>query len=138
MKTTKTEVTADIVVFRKKPPTIEIALIQRKNDPYAGKWALPGGFVETDEGIKKAAIRELQEETGLQQKESALQFIYFFDDPDRDPRGRIISFAFAVEVGIDAPIKGGDDAGDARWFALDDLPELAFDHQSILSRYFGK
>ncbi len=130
MKTTETEITTDIVLRRGE----KVLLIKRKNDPFAGKWALPGGFVETDEKVITAAACELKEETGVEIPESDLHFIGFFDDPDRDPRGRIVSFAFSVEIQDDVEVKAGDDAGEARWFLLEDLPELGFDHAEILKK----
>ncbi len=133
MKTTKTEVTADIVVEKKESG--KILLIKRKNDPYAGQWALPGGFVETDEEVITAAARELEEETGIVRRPEELRFIDYFDAPDRDPRGRIISFAFGLQVAEAQKARGADDAGDAAWFGLNELPELAFDHRSILAQW---
>lgn len=133
MKTTKTAVTADIVV--EKGPKREILLIKRKNEPFKGSWALPGGFIETDEEAETAAARELQEETGLESQRNQLQFIDYFDAPDRDPRGRVISFAFGLKVEDDLRLKAGSDAQEARWFSLDELPELAFDHRTILARW---
>lgn len=132
MKTTKTEVTCDLVVYRKPKNGTYILLIQRKNEPYKGKWALPGGFIETDETVRAGAARELKEETQVEIPEKSLQFIDYFDQPDRDPRGRIISFAFAAEVPEETKYKAGDDANKAQWFAMDELPELAFDHQKII------
>lgn len=136
MKTTKTEVTTDIVASRRGPSNWEVLLIKRKKDPFAGKWALPGGFVNTDEEVTMAAVRELKEETGLEVQEKALRLIDYFDAPDRDPRGRVISFAFEVKADGEHSVKGADDAEEAQWFPIDDLPELAFDHQSILARCF--
>lgn len=136
MKTTKTEVTTDIVASRKGTSNWEVLLIKRKKEPFAGKWALPGGFVNTDEEVTMAAVRELKEETGLDVKEKELRLIDYFDAPDRDPRGRVISFAFEVKVGGEFSVKGADDAAEAEWYPIDDLPELAFDHQTILARCF--
>ncbi len=136
MKTTKTEVTTDLVVKRKGQQTWEILLIKRKNEPFAGKWALPGGFVETDETVIVGAVRELKEETGISLDESRLRFVGYFDTPNRDPRGRLISFAFEVLVDSDVTVKAGDDAGEAQWYSLDELPELAFDHKQIIERCF--
>lgn len=138
MKTTKTEITTDIVVKRRGETDWDILLIKRGNEPFKGKWALPGGFVETDEEVTMAATRELKEETGLAVKEKDLSFIDYFDAPDRDPRGRLISFAFEAEVGKDVSAKGDSDASDAQWFPLNELPELAFDHQTILARCFER
>ncbi len=136
MKTTKTEVTTDLVVKRKGQQTWEILLIKRKNEPFAGKWALPGGFVETDEKVIVGAVRELKEETGISVTQSQLRFIDYFDTPDRDPRGRLISFAFEAVIDPDVRVEAGDDAGDAKWYSVDKLPELAFDHKDIIERCF--
>lgn len=136
MKTTKTEVTTDLVVKRKGSTTWEILLIKRKNVPYKGSWALPGGFVEVDERVIAGAVRELKEETGIAVKEDELRFIGYFDAPNRDPRGRLISFAFEVMANAEVIVKAGDDAGEAQWFALNELPEMAFDHQLIVDKCF--
>lgn len=136
MKLTKTEVTTDLVVKRKGTTTWEILLIERKNEPYKGSWALPGGFVETHEKVLTGACRELEEETGVKLQEEQLRFIGYFDTPDRDPRGRLISFAFEAWVEVDVQVKAGDDAGKAQWFLLDDLPEMAFDHKQIVAKCF--
>ncbi len=136
MKTTKTEVTTDLVVKRKGQQTWEILLIKRKNEPFAGHWALPGGFVETDEPVLVGAVRELKEETGISLDESRLRFVGYFDTPDRDPRGRLISFAFEAVVDPDAGVEAGDDAGEVQWFDINHLPELAFDHEDIVKSTF--
>lgn len=98
-------------------------------------WALPGGFVEDDEEAATAAQRELQEETTIDLNRGELKFLDYFDAPDRDPRGRIVSFAFGIKVKGEVEAKSGSDAAEAKWFALDDLPELAFDHRSMLARW---
>ncbi|WP_417611316.1 NUDIX domain-containing protein [Owenweeksia hongkongensis] len=132
MRITKTEVTTDVVIIKIENGNKHILLIQRKNDPHKGKWALPGGFVETDETIITAAVRELKEETGIKVSEAELRFIGYFDNPNRDPRGRIISFAFAAEVPTKTKYNAADDANKAQWFLLANLPDLAFDHQRII------
>jgi len=124
-------VATDAVVFTEKDGKRHVLLIQRKNEPFAGMWALPGGFVEMEESLETAAARELEEETGL--NGVALKQFHTFGDPGRDPRGRSISIAYMGEVDWrqHAP-RGGDDAADAQWFPLDDLPSLAFDHRLIM------
>ena len=119
--------TVDAVVFRQNGSQLEVLLIQRKHDPYAGMWALPGGFVDMDETVEEAIVRELEEETGLKMKN--LQQLYTFSAIGRDPRGRSVSVSFygLAEMNNSA-IKGADDANDARWFNIDQLPKLAFDH----------
>ena len=124
-------VTVDAVVFTKREGRREVLLIERKHDPFAGTWALPGGFVDMDETLEQAAARELEEETGL--RGVALEQCHTFGDPGRDPRGRSVSVAFAAEVDWrkHRP-RGGDDAAQARWFPVDALPSLAFDHRDIV------
>ena len=112
---------------------MEVLLIRRGREPFAGKWALPGGFVEIDEEIDAAARRELREETGL--GASALFELGTFARVGRDPRGRVVSVAFLAPFGPDAcGEEAGDDAADAGWFPLFSPPELAFDHGAILER----
>ncbi len=124
-------VSADIAVFRKAVQSLEILLIRRKNAPFQGMWALPGGFMEIDETLEETAVRELEEETGL--KNVDLKQFKTFSNVDRDPRTRVITTVF---YGIVSPenssAKGGDDAEKAEWFAVDKLPELGFDHRKII------
>ena len=125
-------VSVDIVVMRGDGEMGEILLVQRGGEPYKGMWALPGGFVEADETLEQAAARELEEETGL--RRARLEQLGAFSDPDRDPRGRTISFAFTVRVGPRAVVRAGDDADATRWFPVGKLPKLAFDHRKIIRR----
>ncbi len=129
-------VTADIVlVTREVQP--RVLLIQRAREPFAGSWALPGGFVNPDEPIVDAAKRELHEETGLEI--STLEPLYTTGDPGRDPRGWTISIAFLarVEAGTLQP-KAGDDAAAVKWFRLNKLPKLAFDHAMLVQRAIAR
>jgi 8-oxo-dGTP diphosphatase len=125
-------VAADVALFRDRGGTLELLLIQRGHEPFAGRWALPGGFVNIDEDLEPAARRELLEETGLTAGE--LRQLRTFGRPGRDPRERVIT---VVYTGFPAdPAKapsGGDDAADARWFGLEALPKLAFDHAEIIA-----
>lgn len=124
--------TVDAVVFGRAPGGLQLLLVRRKKPPFAGSWALPGGFLELDETLERAALRELEEETGIRLE--ALEQLRAFDAIDRDPRERVIGIAhFAlVDVAQHTP-RAGDDASEAAWFRLDALPELAFDHAQIIA-----
>lgn len=116
---------------------LTVLLIQRDLDPYAGAWALPGGFVRIDEDLEVAARRELEEETGL--RDLYLEQLAAFGAPDRDPRERVITVAYLAIVNLfDHPVAAATDARSARWFALDELPRLAFDHEQILEAALGR
>ena len=128
--------TVDTVVFRKKEEKTEVLLIQRKNPPFQGSWALPGGFVDMDETLESAVARELLEETGI--KNIDLKQMHAFSTPGRDPRGHTISVVFWGFLKDDQQAKGGDDAQDAAWFSIDKLPKLAFDHQDIVEMAIKK
>lgn len=122
-------VTVDILVFRKNMN--EVLLIKRLYDPFEGKWALPGGFMDMDETLEEAALRELEEETGLTGIE--LKQLHAFSGLDRDPRHRTVSVAFyGVLENDQALARAGSDAKEAVWFKLGALPPLAFDHDNIL------
>jgi 8-oxo-dGTP diphosphatase len=126
-------VTVDILALRVHSGKLQILFIRRKNDPFAGKWALPGGFVGMKERLLEAAFRELKEETGL----SRCQLLPLIqaDEPDRDPRGRTISHIFGTILINPLPaVKAGDDAVAAKWFLLTHLPDLAFDHRYIVNQ----
>ena len=124
--------TVDIVFIKKSPGSHQILLIQRAKEPYQGKFALPGGFVDQNENTKSAAIRELEEETGIRNVD--LIQIHTFSDPGRDPRGWVISTAYGaiLDEKVELFILAGSDASQAAWFDLADLPSLAFDHQQII------
>ena len=124
--------TVDCVLFGKSEAGLSILLIRRKHPPFEGRWALPGGFVELDETLEHAARRELEEETGV--KLARVEPLGAFDAVDRDPRERVISFAFTATVAIaDHAASGSDDAEEARWLPLERLPELAFDHARVIA-----
>ena len=125
-------VTTDIVVFTLRNERLSVLLIRRARDPYAGYWALPGGFVEPDETLERGALRELQEETGLTQV--YLEQLYTFGEPQRDPRGRVISVAYLALAPLEAlqPVAASDAAA-LDWFEAEHLPEMAFDHRDILA-----
>ncbi|MGY5846658.1 NUDIX domain-containing protein [Salegentibacter sp. HM20] len=123
-------VTVDSVIFCNLNNHYKVLLIQRKNEPFKQQWALPGGFVEETEDLEEAARRELAEETGVEVK--SMQQVSAFGKPGRDPRGRTISIAFLSRIYCEEDLKPGTDAGDARWFDMNKLPELAFDHKEII------
>ena len=122
--------TVDIVLIKDGYDGPEILLIQRNHPPFAGYWALPGGFVDENEPLEAAARRELFEETGLEPAE--LRQLGAFGDPGRDPRGWTVSVAFWTRIAGEATPRAGDDADAARWWHLDALPQLAFDHADIV------
>ena len=143
--------TADCMVVNDRN---EVLLVRRGNDPYKGCWALPGGFMEMDETLEHCAVRELEEETGLKVDEQDIRLIGVYSAPDRDPRGRTVTAAYAVvsRKWESAPRRGtehlgkekkcseeigkpvaGDDAAEVRWWPLNALPKLAFDHAQIVS-----
>lgn len=128
--------TTDAIVFVKDGDTIFILLIQRGREPFKNKWALPGGFIEMNETLEQACIRELEEETGLK-AEKMTQF-KTYDAIDRDPRHRTISVVHSVELNEKQSVKGSDDAAYAEWFPVDNLPELGFDHKQILEEFFRR
>ncbi len=124
-------ITVDCLVHRQKNSSKEILLIQRKNEPYQGRWALPGGFIEMDETLYEAAVRELREETGL--SIPSLEQFHTFDAVGRDPRHRTISTVFIGKPDNDSgTLKASSDASEVKWFSLKNLPDLAFDHTDII------
>ena len=121
-------VTADCVVITESEP--QVLLIERGDAPYQGHWAIPGGFLNMDETTEQCAKRELEEETGL--KIEKVHQIGAYSKVDRDPRGRTISVAYLAIVDKPIEVSGQDDAANARWFSLNALPLLAFDHDEIM------
>ncbi|MGN6567793.1 MAG: NUDIX domain-containing protein [Flavipsychrobacter sp.] len=125
------KVAADSVIFAYVEATLSILLIQRKNDPFKGMWALPGGFVENDEDLEPAAIRELKEETGVELK--TMQQLRAYGKPGRDPRFRTVSIVFQAIINPDDhKIAAADDAAGLQWFNTKELPEMAFDHREVV------
>ena len=123
-------VTTDAVVFCNVHGRVKLLLIRRGKEPFKGKWAFPGGFVEMDEELEVSAARELAEEAGL--KGVKLEQMHTFGTIGRDPRGRQISVAFIGIVEAEQmDVKAGDDAVEVKWFDIDDLPEMAFDHNQM-------
>ena len=124
--------TVDCVVFGQDEEDLKVLLIQRGVEPYAGRWALPGGFVRMDEALDAAARRELEEEAGI--RPVHLEQLYTFGEPGRDPRGRVITVAYFALVKLsDHQLHAATDAREAAWFSVWDTPKLAFDHADILA-----
>jgi len=122
----------DCVVFGLDEEDLEVLLIRRDLEPFAGRWALPGGFVRADESVDDAARRELVEETGLSRV--FLEQLYTYGAVDRDPRERVVSVAYYALVNLsDHRVRAATDAREAAWFAVSDTPRLAFDHEEIAS-----
>lgn len=122
-------VTTDCVIFGFDGGELKVLLVERGLKPHKGRWAFPGGFVKMDESCEEGALRELEEETAL--KGTYVQQFHTYSDPNRDPRERVITVAFFALVRIQE-VEAGDDANKAQWFAIDEVPQLAFDHDVIL------
>ena len=122
-------VTADCIVMTREDDP-KVLLIERGHEPFKGCWAFPGGFMNMDETTEQCAIRELEEETGLQITD--IQQLGAYSKVDRDPRGRTITVAYLAFVDTPLPVKGQDDAAKAQWFSIKNLPKLAFDHEEIM------
>jgi 8-oxo-dGTP diphosphatase len=126
------QVTVDLVIFALRESDLHVLLVRRGLPPFEGRWALPGGFVREAESLEAAARRELEEETGV--RDVYLEQLYTFGDPDRDPRGRVVTVAYyALLTGEATPLVAGTDAGAARWMRARKHPPLAFDHERILT-----
>lgn len=124
-------VTVDVVIVTKGRPR-RVLLVKRRQGPFAGAWALPGGFIEMDESLDAAARRELYEETGV--RAGQLEQLHTFGEPDRDPRGRTITVAYLAVVNPNRiNPQAADDAAEVGWHRLDGLPRLAFDHALVLA-----
>lgn len=122
-------VTADCVVITEENEP-KVLLIQRGNEPFKGCWAFPGGFMNMDETTEQCAVRELEEETGL--KVTEIRQIGAYSKVDRDPRGRTVTVAYLAIIDKAEAVKGLDDAAEAQWFPISNLPKLAFDHEEIM------
>ncbi|MCP3143080.1 NUDIX hydrolase [Pyxidicoccus xibeiensis] len=124
--------TVDCVVFGLDDEDLKVLLIRRGVEPFAGRWALPGGFVRMDEALDTAARRELEEEAGI--RPGHMEQLYTFGAPERDPRGRVVTVAYFALVKLsDHTLHAATDAREAAWFSVWDTPKLAFDHADILS-----
>ncbi|MDY6789614.1 MAG: NUDIX hydrolase [Candidatus Nanohaloarchaea archaeon] len=119
---------SDIILEREG----EVLLIKRRFEPFKGTWGLPGGQLEEGETLEECAVREMKEETGL--KVSIKSMLGVYSDPDRDPRGQVISVAYVVEQEGEE-LDPGREVMEAEWFDMEDLPELAFDHRKMLEDY---
>lgn len=126
--------TVDVIVFAFHDNRLQVLLVRRKLEPFKGKWALPGGFVQMDEDLHVSALRELGEETGI--NDVYLEQLYSFGDPDRDPRARTVTVAYFALMSADqfaaARLEPATDVDAVRWWSIYDLPDLAFDHARIL------
>ncbi|HMQ89900.1 MAG TPA: NUDIX domain-containing protein [Flavilitoribacter sp.] len=124
--------TVDCVIFGlDESDHLKVLLIQRGHEPFKDSWALPGGFVDMKEDLESAALRELEEETGV--RDVFIEQLFTFGDPDRDPRGRVVSVAYFALVNLaEHPVRAASDARNVEWFQLGKIPGLAFDHARIL------
>lgn len=144
MRRGQVAVTVDIVIFALRDNDLQVLLVKRKYPPYQGLWAIPGGYVQADESLEAAAARELREETGISVSDPEavapragatvpyIEQLYTFGDPNRDPRGRVITVAYFALVPAPLATEAGSDASDAEWKPVRDLPPMAFDHARIV------
>src|SRR5262245_57091853 len=123
-------VAVDVVIFALREHRLHVLLIRRGIPPFKDRWALPGGFVRPKESLDEGARRELREETGV--KDVYLEQLYSFGDPDRDPRGRVVTVAYFALIGGEVVLRATTDAAEVRWFDMREVPPLAFDHTAIL------
>jgi len=124
-------VTVDVVIFALRDDDLQGLLVRRKNPPFEGKWAIPGGFVRHEESLEDAAARELFEETGV--RDVHIEQLYTFGTIDRDPRGRMVTVAYVALVPAPLALHAGTDASEAQWKSMYALPEMAFDHEEIVT-----
>ena len=123
--------TTDCVVFTRDSGLLKVLLVRRKYEPFKGKWALPGGFMNTGKTLEQCVLRELEEETGLTNINP--RQLHAFSSPDRDPREHVVSVVFYAMAGPSSrKTRAGDDAAEAEWFDINNVPPLAFDHANIL------
>jgi len=130
--------TVDCIIFGLDADLeLKIMLIKRDIPPFQGQWAIPGGFVRMDETLEQAALRELQEETGIH--DVYLEQLYTFGDLERDPRDRTVTVAYYALINlVEQEIKASTDAREAKWFVLSQIPALAFDHGQILQKAIAR
>jgi 8-oxo-dGTP diphosphatase len=129
----RVQVTVDVVIFTIQAGGLQALLVRRGVSPFEGRWAIPGGFIQADESLEGAALRELEEETGV--RDVYLEQLYSFGDPDRDPRGRVVTIAYFALIAADraSPPVAGTDAAAAAWWPVSEHPPLPFDHETILT-----
>jgi 8-oxo-dGTP diphosphatase len=128
----KPSVTIDVVIFTIQNDNLKALLVKRNLEPFKSKWALPGGFVRIDESLEEAAKRELKEETGV--KNVYLEQLFSFGEPQRDPRGRVITITYIALINSEnIDLKASTDVSEAKWFSIENTPLLAFDHKKILN-----
>jgi 8-oxo-dGTP diphosphatase len=125
------KVGVDIVIFTIQAGALKVLLVKRRIPPFKDQPAILGGLVLPDEDLDQAVLRELREETGV--TDVYLEQLYYFSDPQRDPRGRIISIAYFALISSDHQLKAGTDVAEASWWPVDQVPSLAFDHARILA-----
>lgn len=126
-------ISVDSIVFGYTEGELKVALIERKKDPFIGMWAIPGGFMEGNETIEETALRELKEETGIE--DIYLEQFHVFNNPDRDPRGRSIIIALFALINSDqCHLIASEDAAKAKWWPAYKIPPLAFDHDEIYAK----
>ena len=124
-------VTVDVVIFTLREGSLQVLLVRRRRPPWEGMWAIPGGMIGCEEALEAAALRTLEEETGL--GDVFLEQLYTFGDPGRDARGRVITVSyFAVVPGSDVVPSAAENGERVQWWPVDELPPLAFDHGEIL------
>lgn len=126
-------VTTDCIIFGYDISEVYVLLVERANNPYKGRWAFPGGFLDMDETTEECVKREVFEETGLSLSE--VKQLLTASKVDRDPRGRVLSVVYTSKVRVEeCRVIAGDDAKNAKWFRLSNIPPLAFDHKEILDK----
>jgi len=127
----KISITVDIVIFTIRDDDLQVLLVKRKYPPFKGMWVIPGGFVQENEDLEKAALRELEEETGV--KDVYLEQLYTFGEPKRDPRGHVVTISYMALIDSETVrLRATMDAEKAAWYSIYKLPELGFDHKKIL------
>jgi 8-oxo-dGTP diphosphatase len=123
-------VTVDIVILTLREDDLQVLLVKRRNPPFEGRWAIPGGFVQPDESLEDAAARVLYEETGV--RGVHIEQLFTFGTVDRDPRGRMVTVSYFALVPAPLVLQAGNNAADAAWKSVYALPEMAFDHDEIV------